>query len=233
MHEAHGLQVGHICYSKPRMIHCRKCSAALLNYDIHILYSISSCVYVQQDVFIPAGRNWDISWLCFSSENSLPWALAFPWTLQILLCSWAGWCSNTQGNACANFLDYWFVSCRNPQSWSPVANCRSPGFPELWFCLLELARWPNSVFCVVKQWGDCLQAGSLSGFRAFLEHFFFLLPWHQGHTLSSNVRTQRLQIFYQAFSLFMAEDTPAPYYYRMQSSRSPPLAIKNNKHFHM
>lgn len=133
-------------------------------------------MYVQQDSFILAGRNWDISWLCVSSENSLPWALAFAWTLQILLYSCAGWCSNTQGNARANFLDYLFVSCRNPPSWFPVANCSSPGFPGLWFCLLELARWPNSVFCVVEQSGDCLQAGSLSGFRAFLAHFFFHFP---------------------------------------------------------
>lgn len=133
-------------------------------------------MYVQQDSFILAGRNWDISWLCVSSENSLPWALAFAWTLQILFYSCAGWCSNTQGNARANFLDYLFVSCRNPLSWFPVANCSSPGFPGLWFCLLELARWPNSVFCVVEQSGDCLQAGSLSGFRAFLAHFFFHFP---------------------------------------------------------
>lgn len=171
-------------------------------------------MYVQQDSFILAGRNWDISWLCVSSENSLPWALAFAWTLQILLYSCAGWCSNTQGNARANFLDYLFVSCRNPPSWFPVANCSSPGFPGLWFCLLELARWSNSVFCVVEQSGDCLQAGSLSGFRAFLAHFFSL-PWHQGHTLSSNVRTQWLQIFDEAFSLFMAEAKPAPCYSRV------------------
>lgn len=67
-----GLQEGHICYraSTSRMVCFRNCSASLINSD----YSSPSfnCVYVQQDISILAGRNWDISWLCVNSENSLP-----------------------------------------------------------------------------------------------------------------------------------------------------------------
>lgn len=179
-----------------------------------VLYSIFNCVYVQQDRFILAGRNWDISWLCVSSENSLPWALAFAWTLQILLYSCAGWCSNTQGNARANFLDYLFVSCRNPTSWFPVANCSSPGFPGLWFCLLELARWPNSVFCVVEQSGDCLQAGSLSGFRAFLAHFFHFPGIKVTHCLPMSEHSG-FKYLMKLFHCLWQKAKPAPCYSRV------------------
>ena len=94
-----------------------------------------------------------------------------------LLCWQADWHSSTQGNSCGHFWDFIFLFFYFLQSSIILLLCvakdSSFGFPKLRFCLTELARWPSSVLCGAEQSGDCLQAGSLSGFWILLAHFFF------------------------------------------------------------